>query len=66
MSTLDKKGIFSFLLITFAITYGVEFTLIAGGISPIMQGLGSPNWEMSYFKSLFFGENISIPKIQDT
>jgi len=37
---LDKKGIISFLLITFAITYGIEFSLIANGVSPIVFGLG--------------------------
>lgn len=40
MSSTDKKGIISFLLITFSITYGIEFAFIAGGVSPIMQGLG--------------------------
>src|SRR5574343_188521 len=40
LNKTDKKGIVSFLLITFVITYGIEFALLAGGISPIMKGLG--------------------------
>lgn len=40
MKSKDKKGIFGFLVITFSITYLIEFLLISGGISPIMQGLG--------------------------
>lgn len=40
MDVLDKKGIISFLLITFSITYLIEFLLISQGVSPIMQGLG--------------------------
>lgn len=39
-NALDKKGIISFLLITFVITYGIEFGLIAYGVSPIVYGLG--------------------------
>lgn len=37
---LDKKGIFSFLIITFVITYGIHFLLIGSGVSPIVFGLG--------------------------
>lgn len=40
MNKKDKIGIASFLVITFAITYGIEFTLIANGISPIAHGFG--------------------------
>lgn len=39
-SQLDKKGIFSFLIITFVITYGIHFSLIINGVSPIVYGLG--------------------------
>lgn len=37
---LDKKGIFSFLIITFVITFGIEIGLILNGVSPIVYGLG--------------------------
>lgn len=40
MNPTDKKGIVSFLIITFVLTYLIEFALISGGVSPIMQGLG--------------------------
>lgn len=129
MSTTDKKGILSFILITFMLTYGIEFALIANGISPVMKGLGQyavalvmwvpavaalitskfitkegtsilkikfgswkpylfsallipacyliiytltyffgfgyPDWEMTYFKSVFKGSGIDIPVIPD-
>ena len=32
MSVLDRKGIFAYLLITFAITYGVEGAMVLRGI----------------------------------
>jgi CAAX protease family protein len=39
-TTIDWKGVASFLIITFAITYGVEGALILIGVSPIARGLG--------------------------
>jgi len=37
---IDRKGIFSFLIITFVITYGIEGALLLSGISPMVKGLG--------------------------
>lgn len=37
---MNVKGILSFLLITFGITYAIHFTLIGLGISPILYGFG--------------------------
>lgn len=37
---MDWKGISSFLLITFVITYAVEGALILKGVSPMVKGLG--------------------------
>src|SRR5574341_558333 len=39
-TAIDWKGIISFLLITFAITYGIEGALMLVGVSPIVKGLG--------------------------
>lgn len=39
-TALDWRGISSFLIITFVITYAIEGALILKGISPIVKGLG--------------------------
>ena len=39
-TTLDRKGIAAFLLITFVVTYAIEGALILYGVSPLAKGLG--------------------------
>lgn len=40
MKKIDLKGILSFLIITFTLTYLLEFAIISQGISPIVKGFG--------------------------